>query len=80
MFEERDERRRDGHHLARGNVHEGDFLTGGHEHVVAYTGGDVVVHETAVGVDGGVGLRDDVARFAGSVEVHELVGHVAVAG
>ena len=79
VFEERDERRRDGHHLARGNVHEGDFLTGGHEHVVAYTGGDVVVHETAVGVDGGVGLRDDVARFAGSVEVHELVGHVAVA-
>ena len=79
VFEERDQRGGDGHHLARRNVHEGDFLTGGHEHVVAHAGGDVVVHKTAVGIDGGVGLRNDMARFAGSVEVHELVGHVAVA-
>ena len=79
MLEERDQRGRRRHHLARRDVHVVDVLTGdvvdlaalgAHEHAV--------LGEVALGVDGGVGLRDDVLVLLVSRQVVDLVGDAAV--
>ena len=80
VFKEGNERGGNGHHLARRNVLQGDFVAAGHEHVAAGgADGHVLFDETAVFVHGSVGLGDDLILFAGSVEMHDFIGAAAVA-
>ena len=78
MLEERDERGRRRHHLARGDVHVVDVDAGDVVDLAAL-GADqhAVVGEVALGVDDGVGLRDDVLVLLVGGQVVHLVGDLA---
>ena len=79
VFQEGDERGRDGDHLAGRDVHEGHLVTGAHFHFALDAHGHELVQEVAVGVHAGVGLGHHLVAFAGSVQMHDLVSHAAIA-
>ena len=78
MLEERDERGRDRHHLARRDVHVADLV--GVEEVdlaALLAGEDAVLGEVTVGLQRRVGLGDDVVVLLARREVVDLLGDPA---
>ena len=79
VLQEGNERRGDGHHLARGDVHVVDAIAGDQGRVFAGdTAQDVVFGEGAVGLEGRRGLGDEVALLVVRGEVADFVGDLAV--
>ena len=79
MLEERNEGRSNGHHLAGGDVHVVDAITGDQGRVFAGdTAQDVVLGEGSVGLEGRRGLGDEVALLVVRGEVADFVGDLAV--
>jgi hypothetical protein len=81
MLEERDQGRCNGHHLARGNVHELD-VGGGNQHGLASTttgaDQDGLFGELLVLIQRGVGLRDEDLGFVVGRQVLDVVGNDAI--
>ena len=73
------EGRGDGHHLAGGDVHVVDAITGDQGRVFARdTAQDIVLGERAVGLEGRRGLGDEVPLLVVRGEVADFVGDAAV--
>ncbi|MBK7124864.1 MAG: hypothetical protein IPH65_02925 [Dehalococcoidia bacterium] len=80
VFEERDERRRDRHHLLRGDVHEVDFVGRDRLEVAVVAGLDAVVEEVAVRIEQRVRLADLVLVFLVGGQVDDVVGDGGAGG
>ena len=79
MLEEGNQCGGNGHHLTGRNVHQGHFIGIGLKHIaVGGAHGDVFVRQAAFAVHGGVSLRDALVLFARGVQMHDLVGNLAV--
>ncbi len=79
MLEERDERGRHRHHLARRDIHVADVFGGNELHLAALrTGEHAGLLEVTVGLQRRVGLGDDVVVLLGGGEVVDLIGDPTV--
>ena len=78
VLEERNERRGDRNELLRRHVHEIHLVRRNELDVAGMAHDDEIVGEAALGVDGGVGLRDRVAALLHRREIDHLVGDAAV--
>ena len=78
VFQERDQRRGDRHHLLRRHVHQVDVVARREHHFAGDAADDEFVDETAVLVELGVGLRDVVLGLFHRRQVDDVVGQLAV--
>ena len=79
MFQEGNERGRDGDHLAGRNVHQGHFFTQVHFHFALDAHGNVFVKQVAFGIGAGVGLSHNLTAFTRGIKVHHFVGNAGIA-
>ena len=78
VLEERNERGGDRHELFRGHVHVVDVGWRREREVTTLTRQHEIIDERAVGIELGIGLRDDRVFFAIRVEPHDFTGDPAV--
>ena len=79
VLKERNESRRNGHHLAGRNIHERDFVPMADFDFTLDPDGHKFVNQHALFVQSGIGLGHDLIPFARCVEVHDFVGKAAIA-